>query len=168
VEPSGPADKAGLKPGDVVRTVNGQPIVDSGDLPALIGQAAPGDKIALDVLRQGEHERITAKLGDASDKPVQTSSAEPAVGKGKLGLALRPLQPQERRDAGVDAGLLVEQAAGPAAQAGVQPGDVLLAVNGTPVSNVDQVREAVGKGGKTVALLIQREGNQLYLPVRIG
>jgi len=168
VDAGGPADKAGLKTGDVIRKVNGQTIVASGDLPALIGQATPGEKVTLEVWRQGKREELSAKLGDASEKKAQAARADESVGKGKLGLALRPLQPQERREAGVDGGLLVENAAGPAALAGVQQGDLLMGVDGKPVQSVEQVREAVANSGKSVALLIQRDGNKIFVPVRIG
>jgi serine protease Do len=65
-------------------------------------------------------------------------------------------------------GLLVEDAGGPAQVAGVQPGDVLLSVNGKPVTSVQQVREVVGKSSKSVALLIQRGDDKIFIPVRIG
>ena len=168
VDPGGPADKAGLKTGDVIRKVNGQPIVASGDLPALIGGAAPGEKMTLEIWRQGKREELTARLGDASNQTAKVARTDDGVGKGKLGLALRVLQPQEKREAGVDSGLLIEEAAGPAALAGVQSGDVLLAVNGTPVKNIDQVREVVAKSNRSVALLIQRDGNKIFVPVRLG
>ena len=168
VEKGGPADKAGLQPGDVIRKVNGTPIVASGDLPALIGQATPGEKVTLEIWRQGKPEEITAKLGDASEKVASAAQADEKVAKGRIGLALRPLEPQERREAGVDGGLLVEGTGGPAAMAGVQPGDVLVAVNGTPVKSVEQVRAALAKSDKSVALLIMRDGNRIFVPVRIG
>jgi serine protease Do len=168
VEPGSPADKAGMKTGDVIRKVDGQPIVSSGDLPALIGQAAPGQKVSIEVWRQGKSEELTAKLADASEKTARLAKADQSVGKGKLGLALRPLQPKESREAGVQGGLLIEDAQGPAAQAGVQAGDVLVAVNGTPVRSVEQVREAMAKSSKSVALLIQRDGNNIFVPVRVG
>ena len=168
VDAGGPADKAGLKTGDVIRKVNGQPIVASGDLPALIGQSTPGEKVTLEVWRQGKREELTAKLGDASDRTTQVARADDAIGKGKLGLALRPLHPQERREAGVDGGLLVENAAGPAAVAGVQPGDLLMGIDGKAVYSVEQVRDAVARSGKSVALLIQRDGSKIFVPVRVG
>jgi serine protease Do len=168
VDKGGPADKAGLKTGDVILGVNGQTIESSGDLPALIGQASPGDKMKLDIWRQGSREELTATLGDASGTRASLWKTEPTVGEGKLGLALRPLQPQEKREAGVSSGLLVEDASGPAARAGVQAGDVLVAVNGTPVTGVDQMREIVAKSAKSVALLIERDGSKIFVPVRLG
>jgi serine protease Do len=168
VEKGSPGDKAGLRSGDVIRAVDGQPIVSSGDLPAVIGQRKPGSQVTLDVWRQGAREQITAKLGDASDKGSVVAKNDEAAGKGKLGLALRPLQPQEKREAEVDSGLLIEDAGGPSALAGVQPGDVLLAINGTPAQSVEQVREVAAKAGKSVALLIQRGGDRIFVPVRIG
>ncbi|MDB5938700.1 MAG: Peptidase Do, partial [Polaromonas sp.] len=119
VEKGSPADKAGLQPGDVIRQVNGQPIVSSGDLPAVIGLAAPGDRVKLDVWRQGAARELTARLANAGDKAAQVASRKDAPGQGKLGLALRPLQPDEQQEAGVDSGLVVQQASGPAALAGV-------------------------------------------------
>ncbi len=162
------ADKAGLKSGDVILKVDGQSIESSGDLPSLIGQMAPGTEVKLEVWRHGKRETLSAKLGDASDKKVQQAKADEGGGKGKLGLALRPLQPQERQQANLAGGLVVEDSRGAAAMAGVQPGDVLLAVNGTPVKDVDQVREIVAKAGKSVALLIQRGGQQIFVPVKLA
>ncbi|MFT4193820.1 Do family serine endopeptidase [Ottowia sp.] len=168
VEPGGPADKAGLKAGDVIQRANGQPIVASGDLPALIGMARPGERVTLDVWRQGKAEQLTALLGNAGDKAAKVADAGGAAKGGKLGLALRPLQPQEKSEARVDGGLVVEQASGPAARAGVQPGDVIVAVNGQPVKDAEQVRGIVARADKSVALLIQRGGQQLFVPVRVG
>ncbi len=168
VESGGPADKAGLQSGDVIRKLNGQPIVSSGDLPALIGLAAPGDSVKLDIWRQGAAKELTAQLANASDKSAPVASRKEAPSQGKLGLALRPLQPGERQEAGIDGGLVVQQASGPSAMAGVQVGDVLVSVNGIPVTNIDQVRAAVAKSDKSVALLIQRGRSKIFVPVTVG
>ena len=170
VDASGPAAKAGLKVGDVILKVNGQPIVASGDLPAYIGQRDPGDKVQMEVWRQGHAETLAATLGNANDKAAKLASNDQAVGKGQLGLTLRPLQPDEAKAAGVPKGqgLLIEDVRGPAAMAGVQGGDVLLAVNGTPVKDVEQVRAAMAHAGKSVALLIERDGDKIFVPVRLG
>ncbi len=168
VEKGGPADHAGLKSGDVILKADGKPIVASGDLPALIGEASPGDKVALEVWRHGKREEITARLGNASDKVANATAVDDKAAKGRVGLALRPLDPQEQREAGVDGGLLVEGTGGPAAMAGVRPGDVLVGVNGMPVKSIEQVRAALAKSDKSAALLIMRDGNRIFVPVKIG
>ena len=168
VENGSPADKAGLRPGDVIRAVDGQPIVASGDLPAIISQARPGDSVKLDVWRKGDRVQLSARLANASDKLATADARPEAAEGGRLGLALRPLERAEQRQAGVSGGLLVEDASGAAARAGVEAGDVLLAVNGAPVTSVEQVRTVVARAGKSVALLIQRGEDKIFVPVRIG
>ena len=168
VEKGGPADKAGLKAGDVIRKMNGQKIVASGDLPALVGQAMPGDKVTLEVWRQGKSVTVEGKLGDANERNVAAVQNDQQASKLRLGLSLRQLDPQERRESGLPSGLLIEDAGGAAASAGVQPGDVLLSVNGRAVNNVNEVRELVAKSQKSVALLIQRGEDRIFIPVRLG
>ncbi|QOL47709.1 Do family serine endopeptidase [Massilia litorea] len=170
VERGSAADRAGLKAGDVVRKVNGQPIIGSGDLPGMLAVSKPGDKVALDVWRDGKIVRLNATLGNASDKadPVERVQVSNIDKGAKLGLALRPLDPNEQRQSGISSGLVIEDAGGPAIAAGVMPGDVLLSVNGKPVSTVAQVREMVNKSTKSVALLIQRGDDRIFIPVRIG
>ena len=167
VDKSGPAAKAGLEPGDVVRKIDGKPIVGSGDLPAYVGQALPGQKVTLEIWRHGEPRTLTATLADASGKRAKPNKEASGASHGKLGLALRPLQPDEKRQSGLDGGLLVAEASGPAAQAGITAGDVLLSVNGVPANQVEDVRAAVAKAGKTAALLIWRDGNKIFVPVRL-
>ena len=168
VEKGGPADKAGLQPGDVIRRADGRPVVSSGDLPAAIALAAPGDKLELEVWRNGAALKIQALLANAADKMVQVASTQDAAPRGRLGLSLRALRPDELRDAGVDNGMLVESASGPAALAGVEPGDVLIAINGTVAKDIAQVSAAVARAGKSVALLIQRGEEKIFVPVRLG
>lgn len=170
VERGSAAEKAGLKAGDVVRKANGQTIVASSDLPGMLAVAKPGDKVALDVWREGKIVRLNATLANADDKPAPGEREDiAAADKGaKLGLVLRPLEPVERRQSGIASGLVIEDARGAAAIAGIAPGDVLLSVNGKPVSSVDQVRDMVGKSSKSVALLIQRGNERIFIPVRIG
>ncbi|MYN08413.1 Do family serine endopeptidase [Pseudoduganella aquatica] len=169
VEPGGPADKAGLKSGDVIRKINGQKIIASGDLPAVVGVALPGEKVVLEVWRQGKAIELSGKLGNAADKVADVARADDgASSKVKLGLQLRPLDPVEKRQSGINSGLLIEGAGGAAAYAGVQPGDVLLSVNGRAVNTIEQVRDVMAKSEKSVALLIQRGDEKIFIPVRIG
>jgi serine protease Do len=167
VDPGSPADRAGLKPGDVIRAANGRPIVASGDLPAIVGLSKPGDRLTLDVWRQGRKLQLTAELTRSTDKVTAAAAIENEQG-GKLGLALRPLAPQEQQQAGVRGGVVVADVAGPAEAAGVEPGDIVLAINGTPVTTVEQVKAAVAKSQKSVALLIQRGEDKIFVPVRVG
>ena len=167
VDKGSAADRAGLVPGDVIRKLNGQPIITSGDLSAIVGQSSPGEKVSLDVWRKGKTEILTAKLGDSGDKAANVATSNASTGEGKLGLALRPLQTDERKASGIETGLLIEDVGGPSAKAGIQAGDVLLSINGTPAKSVDQVREVAVKA-KSVALLIQRGNSRIFIPVRLG
>jgi serine protease Do len=167
VEKGSPGDKAGLQAGDVIRSVNGAPVVASGDLPAAIGLSKPGDKVKMEVVRQGKTVDVTATLAASNDKVAKADNDQQGAQQGRLGLALRPLDRDEQREVGAP-GLLVEDVTGAAARAGVQAGDVVLAVNGTPAKSVEQVKSVVAKADKSVALLIQRGEDKIFVPVRLG
>ena len=167
VMPGSAAAEAGLKSGDVILSVNGNEIERSGELSSVIAMAEPGDKAELKVWRQGAEKELTAKL-QAAD-PKQTASATGgAVEKGHLGLALRPLSPDERRAAGVEGGLVVQNVAGPSARAGIERGDVVLAINGRAVESVDEIQKVLDKEPKSVALLVQRGDEKIFVPVKLG
>lgn len=166
VQPGSAAAKAGLKTGDVIRAINDHPVVSSGDLASIVGLSRPGERVTLEVWRDGSKKEIAATLG-GSDDGVTVAATADAAQKARLGLALRPLSPDEQQATGTG-GLLVQQATGPAAKAGIQAGDVILAVNGTAARSVDQLRAALKESGEHVALLVQRGADKLFVPVRIG
>ncbi len=168
VERGSAAEKAGLKAGDVIRKVNGQSLISGGDLSAIVAIAKPGDRLTMDVWRDGKDMQVTATLASAKADPASRDNLAGIDGGAKLGLALRPLDPAERSQVGVASGLVVEDAGGAAAVAGVQPGDVVLAVNGKPVASVAQVRDVVKKSAKSVALLVQRGDEKIFIPVPIS
>jgi serine protease Do len=168
VAPGSAAAAAGLKSGDVITEVNGEPVLRSGSLSSLIGMSAPGEHVRLKVWRDHAERTIDAKLGGADDADKKVAdSAGPADG-GQLGLALRPLTRDEKREAKLDAGLVVENVDGAAARAGIEQGDVLLAINGRPVQSIEQVKSVLASKPKSVALLVQRDGEKIFVPVRIG
>lgn len=166
VEPGGPAAKAGLRAGDVILGLNGSDISSSAELPPRVADLKPGSEAKLQVWRDHGRRDVDVRIGEAKDATVAENHGE--HGGGRLGLAVRPLTPEEQRQAGVPGGLLVQDVTGPAARAGIQAGDVVLALNGQPVSSVDQLREAAGKAGKHAALLVERGDAQIFVPVELG
>ena len=166
VEENSPAAKAGIASGDVILKFNGKEISDSSDLPALVADVKPGSGATLEVWRNGSTKNLTVTVGEFKDSKL-ASSDSPGQDHGRLGLALRPLNPQERQQLGTQ-GLTVEDASGPAARAGIQPGDVVLSVNGTAVSSVEQLRTLLSKAGKNIALLVQRNNTKIFVPVDLG
>jgi serine protease Do len=142
--------------------------VTSGDLPAIIALDSPGDRIKLGIWRKDAPLTVMATLGNAGNNGALVASNGNSASQSKLGLTVRPLQGDEKQQDGVDHGVVVEDASGPAAQAGIQAGDVLLSVNGTPVNSVAEVRAVVAKSGDSVALLIQRGDNEIFVPVQLG
>ncbi|MBW4048661.1 MAG: Do family serine endopeptidase [Proteobacteria bacterium] len=167
VSKGSPAAKAGIKAGDIILSVNGEPVNDSADLPMMIGLMQPGQPVKLGVWSDHHESTVIARLGSFSNDMVLADASTSEGGHG-LGLQVRPLKPTEEQQADVRHGLLVENVSGPAAQAGVQSGDILLAVDGKPVDNVEQVRSILKSSGKTVALLIQRGNNRIFVPVEMG
>jgi serine protease Do len=168
VEPDSAAARAGLKPGDVILKLNGTAIIDAGQLSAQVGAAAPGDKVSLEVWRDGKSLSMSATIGSVAGVETADASGGPAASQARLGLALRPLTQDERAQVGFQGGLLVEDAQGKAAEAGIQAGDVVLSVDGTPVQSVAQIRKLVQEHDKQIALLIQRGENRLFVPVTLG
>ncbi len=169
VEDRGPADKAGLKAGDVILAVDGRAVERSGELPAIIAGIKPGSEASLEIWRDKAKRELRIKVGELKDDP-EVASRQPSgsADTGKLGLAVRPLSGGERQQLRTAGRLVVEESGGPAAEAGVEAGDVLLAVNGAPVESVGEFRNSVTNAGNTVALLIQRGNAQIYIPVRVG
>ena len=165
VVPGSAAEKAGLRAGDVITAVDGEPVHVAGDLSSRVGLARPGDRMTLSVWRDRSRSDLPVTLGRAEPDGPQAAAG---AADGALGLAVRPLQAAELRESGLDHGLLVEQVSGAARLAGIQPGDVLLALNGKPVGSVEQVREALRSHPKQVALLVARDGQQIFVPVALG
>jgi serine protease Do len=167
VEKGSPAEKAGIEPGDVILKLDGKEVAHSSDLPPLVSDLAPGSKAHLDLWRKGSDRAVEVVVGE-NDAGEVASANQGGSEHGRLGLAVRPLTPEEKNQAGVRGGLLVEQVSGPAARAGIQPGDVVLSMNGTAVKDVDEMRNLLSHAGKHVALLVKRGDGRLFVPVDLG
>ncbi|CAM8628884.1 DegQ Trypsin-like serine proteases, typically periplasmic, contain C-terminal PDZ domain [Comamonadaceae bacterium] len=163
------AAKAGLQFGDVIVGIDGHAIETSSDLPLWIAMAVPGQKIRVDYLRNGKAQNtvaaleapaaaVNAKAGSLPDSPILAP----------LGIAVRNLLPLEQRAADTKTGLLVDAVAeGPSTKAGIEPGDILLAINQTPLTSVEQARQLLAKEGKSVAVLVQHGGDKSYLALSL-
>jgi serine protease Do len=167
VESGGPAAKAGLKSGDVILAFNGQTIDTAGQLPSIVAATAPGTSVDLKVWRDRSARDVTVKLGQMNDQTEVADNNAPS-GSGRLGLTVRPLSPQEQREANVNGGLVVEGSNGAAADAGIQPGDIVLSANGAPTRNVAELRKIVSGSKDHVALLVQRGDTRIFVPVELG
>ena len=166
VQDDSPAAKAGLRSGDVILGFNGEPIEDSSQLPSRVAAMRPGEQAKLEVWRDGTSREMSVVLGEMPD--LRSAEAAPqAVPAGRLGLAVRPLDPEEQRAADAE-GLLVEDVTGAAAEAGIQRGDIVLSANGRDVKSVEQLREGIEQADGNVALLIQRDGHRVFVPVELG
>jgi len=167
VENGSPAAKAGLQPGDVIVRYNGKEITSSNELPVLVSNTAPGSVAKLDVVRKGESKNVEVTVGEVKDAKVAAAD-NPGQEQGRLGVAVRSLSREEQQQIGATYGVVVENATGAAAKAGIQAGDVILSINNTPVKNPAQLKQLVSGAGKHVALLVQREDAKMYVPVELG
>jgi serine protease Do len=168
VEPKGPGERAGLKPGDVITSVNGHRIDESYDLPTVIAEIPPGNEAHIDIWRDHQARQIDVKTVLLDDEPAQAARNENDDSGGKLGIAVRPLDPKEQQQLHTRGRLVVEDVSGPALAAGLQAGDVVLGVNGSGVASVADLKREVARAGRSVALLIQRDQQQIYGPVDTG
>ena len=174
VVPGGPADKAGIKTGDVILQFNGKDVNDPNVLRNEVAGTAPGADITLTILRDGSQQQIHVREGalTAHNASGEAGGGGNAAGAPRLGLSLVPLTPNLAAQLGIarsTQGLVVQEAdpSGPAAQAGIQVGDVIQQVNRQPVRTTDDVRRALGKadGGPPPLLLINRSGQTTFVSV---
>jgi Do/DeqQ family serine protease len=164
VEDGTPAERAGLRPGDVVVAVNGRPVADSGDLRNVIGLSRSGSEVRLTILRDGKEQTVTTRLGDE----LQESMPQ----KGKLSSLLAGADFEELRPGmqgyGIVDGVAVARVVpeSRAAQIGLRPGDIVMAVNREPIGSVEELSRMLEEAGPVVALNLYRDGTQLFVVVQ--
>ena len=170
VEKGGPAEKAGMRPSDVILKFDGKPVRSSRDLPLMVSMTKPGSSVPVEVWRKGQVKTLDVTLGAL---PVQVANAGAGAQKQSRlrgGLVLGELSPAQRKELKLDNGLLVEDSSGDALLAGIRVGDVILAVNNTEVNTVAQFRRAIDAvpRGKSVALLVRRGNSTVYVPMKLS
>jgi serine protease Do len=176
VESGGPADKAGIEPLDIIVSVNGKPVETSGQLPSMIAEIKPGQTVQLEVWRDKALKHISVTVEELKDKT--TAEAVTRHGSGgndegeaavvnRIGLSVRALTAAERTQAKAHGDVVVVEAKGPAAEAGLRPGDVILSINRIKVESVAAFQQAVKNAGHDATLLIQREGQQSIVTITL-
>jgi serine protease Do len=168
VEKGSPAERAGFKSGDVILKYDGKPVESTNELPRMVGATRPGTEVSVGVWRDGKKLDLKVKVGEiGADAVAQAGgggSKDDAVVK--LGLVVSELSGEQRQQAGVEHGLVVEKVDGPAARAGVRRGDVIVSVGAAQISSARDLEQAVQKAGKgAVPLLIKRGGSSMFIAV---
>ena len=172
VEKGGPAEKAGVEPGDVILRFDGKPVNASEDLPRIVGATRPGAKVAMQVWRNKaarDLQVVVSEMQDERTRQARRGGKPPAAVPAQYGLTLADLTEAQRGELKVSGGVLVENAQGAAARAGIRRGDVILAVNNQDVKSVEQFNQMMSQydKGRIVALLVRRGANSLYIPFRV-
>ncbi|HEY6087927.1 MAG TPA: DegQ family serine endoprotease [Burkholderiaceae bacterium] len=172
VESGGPADKAGIEPGDIITKVDGKSIEKSGDLPRIVGATKPGAKTTLQVFRRGSNRDIAVTVVEFEpEKPrrvAQAADTQPAQPKTAIGLAVSDLTEAQRRELKLRGGVRVETAEGAAARAGLREGDVVVTMDNTEVADAKQFNALVAKADKTrpISVMVRRGEWTNYLVIR--
>ncbi len=167
----GPAAAAGLKQGDVIVEFDGKPVTDSSDLPLLVARTGVGKAVSLTIIRDKKREKVSVTVAELKDE--EELAQGPGDSSENLGLAVQTLTPELADNLGLESGLkgvVVTQVdpEGPAGEAGMRRGDVILEVNRSPVKDAAAYGKAVRAGakGKSLLFLVRRGENTIFLAVK--
>jgi serine protease Do len=176
VERGGPAEKAGVEPGDVILKFDGKPINSSGDLPRIVGTSKPGSRVSMQVWRKGSTRDLTLVVGEIPDeKSVARSGKSPKPAEqaaNRLGLIVSELSSDKKRELKINGGLLIEDIRGNAVRADLRPGDIILALiargETTEITSIDQFNKLLGQFDKAanITLLVRRGELQTFVTIK--
>lgn len=176
VEKGGPADKAGIQASDVILEFGGKPVNSSTDLPRMVAAVKPGTRESVKLWRKGKFKQVTVEVAEMPDnsKLAQHAARKPAESTGetiaRMGIAISELSTDQLQQLEVSGGLLVEDVTGSSAlAAGLQPGDVLLAIGNVQIRSLAQLNGLLKQvpEGHNVALLVRRGDNASYIAIRL-
>jgi serine protease Do len=167
----GPADKAGIKRGDVIVSFDGKEISEANDLPFIVGSTPVGKTVTVEVIRKGKKEGLQVQIEELREEREARVVGE---ARPNLGMTVREITPELARNFGLSetSGVVVVQVQNntPAQEAGLAPGDIILEMDQVPVKDLEQFNQMIGsyKAGDTILFLISRRGSTLYLTLKIA
>lgn len=172
---NGPAAKGGLRVGDVILSVNGQPVVMSADLPHMVGALKPGTKIDLEVARDGSRQKINLAVGSMpADEQAEAAAGAPnAVPKSdnRLGVSVADLTSEQKKSLDLTGGVVIREVqGGPAAMIGLRPGDIISHLNNQSIDSVatfEKVAKALPTN-RSVSMRVLREGRASFITFKLG
>jgi serine protease Do len=189
LEKGGPAQAGGIEPSDIILRFDGKAVNASGDLPRIVAATRPGSRVTVEVWRKGQARELTVVVADTPDEksgprgqqrgqpgPQGPQGQAPAVPPNnaarpgaRQGLSVIDLTAEQRTQLRLSAGVLVEEAQGNAARAGIRRGDVVVAINNVEIKTAEQFGALMAQfeRGRNVALLVRRGENSIYIPLRI-
>ena len=172
VLPDSPALASGIKVGDIIVEFNKQEVMNSSNLPPIVGSSKVGVKLPVTVIRNGREKTLNVKLGELPDDQTvaQANVIPEKKSANRLGFTAVDLSDKQKEELEVEDGVLVSHmVTGAASQAGVRKDDIILAVDNKPVTNLKQFNKIVKDlpGGKSVALLVQRSGSPTFLAIKV-
>jgi serine protease Do len=168
VSKDGPADKSGVKVGDVIVEFDGKEIKDSGELPIIVARTPVEKKVRMKVLRDKKELILNVGVGELKDEEVVASAPE----KGEMGLTVQRLTPQIAESLGLEKaeGIVVSavEPGSAADEAGIRRGDVIVEIDRKPIRNLDEYKKSIGtiRKGKGVLFLVRRGESTLFLALR--
>ena len=171
-ESGGPADKAGIEPGDIITRVDGRAVESSNDLPRIVGGIRPGSRAMLQVYRRGGYRDLPVTVGEFDSESPTRQAQGPGPGgaavPSALGLSVSDLGEAERRELKVRGGVRVAVAEGAAARAGIREGDIILALDNIDITSTRQFADVAGRidKQKSVSVLVRQGELTNYLVVR--
>ena len=170
VNKGAPAGKAGIEAGDVILKFNNKVIETSSDLPKYVRLTKPNNVVPVEIWRKGNIKTLRVKIGEMPDDRMQASNKKTIKeSANRIGLVLKEATAKDKKMLDGRNGLVVTKASGPAVSSQIREGDIILALNNTPVTSVRAFNREINKTpkGKTIALLIYRNGDTLFVPVKV-